>query len=224
MKSSEHLTSPRTAPTTRSTTPYTTTARSTQPVTTPRPTQPVVTTRPPPPVTTYATAPPVVTTEATTERTTQRPTTQPPTTTAYTQSPVTTQRTVPTEPTEPVEPSEASSPLVITARVTRPPTTVYHTGAPAPYVPLPASQIICTLPPDAGSCFDYVPRWFFNAQSGQCEQFSYGSCGGNENNFEDRALCEQRCMNSQAAMLSQVPDRCSYDKDGGFGKGYNVKW
>ncbi|MCA9556844.1 MAG: BPTI/Kunitz domain-containing protein, partial [Myxococcales bacterium] len=38
-----------------------------------------------------------------------------------------------------------------------------------------------------------MPRWFFNTASGQCEEFIYGGCGGNENNFETRAQCEARC-------------------------------
>lgn len=51
----------------------------------------------------------------------------------------------------------------------------------------------CVLPPDAGTCRDYVPRWFYNSQTGKCEQFSYGSCGGNSNNFLDRQACEGKC-------------------------------
>lgn len=51
----------------------------------------------------------------------------------------------------------------------------------------------CLQTPDAGPCFDYVPRWFYNSQTGKCEQFSYGSCGGNSNNFLDRQICESRC-------------------------------
>ncbi|VDN23731.1 unnamed protein product [Gongylonema pulchrum] len=51
----------------------------------------------------------------------------------------------------------------------------------------------CVLPPDAGRCFEYVPRWFYNSQTGKCEQFSYGSCGGNSNNFLERHACEAKC-------------------------------
>ncbi|KIH57274.1 Kunitz/Bovine pancreatic trypsin inhibitor domain protein [Ancylostoma duodenale] len=62
-------------------------------------------------------------------------------------------------------------------------------------------------PPLPGQLLKQAPRWapviiaefrrFFNAQSGQCEQFSYGSCGGNENNFVDRSLCELKCIQSK---------------------------
>ncbi|CAB07294.2 Papilin [Caenorhabditis elegans] len=84
-------------------------------------------------------------------------------------------------------------------------------------------RVVCAMPPDAGVCTNYTPRWFFNSQTGQCEQFAYGSCGGNENNFFDRNTCERKCM-PHHVILAQVPDRCSFDKDSGSGKGYNVKW
>lgn len=83
---------------------------------------------------------------------------------------------------------------------------------------------MCSQPPDAGPCFEYVPRWFFNAQSAQCEQFSYGSCGGNENNFIDRSTCEIKCMSVHSSMLSGISERCTHARDGGSGKEYNVKW
>ncbi|KAK6753411.1 hypothetical protein RB195_012790 [Necator americanus] len=127
--------------------------------------------------------------------------------------------TVPTITT--TETATTSTPLVITARVTAPPMT---TRVSALERITSNSQVVCTLPPDAGTCFEYVPRWFFNAHSGQCEQFSYGSCGGNENNFMDRASCELKCLQANNAILSHVPDRCAYEKNSGFGDGYNVKW
>ncbi|KAL6742905.1 hypothetical protein Aduo_016000 [Ancylostoma duodenale] len=183
-----------------------TTASTTQSTTTARTTTAAATTTPA--TTTEAS------TEATTEQTTQRTTTQAPTTT----------RAATTRPTP-----QTSAPLVITPPV--PKTTV---GSPAPSAAVLSARVVCTLPPDAGTCFEYVPRWapviiaefrrFFNAQSGQCEQFSYGSCGGNENNFVDRSLCELKCIQSQNSILSHVPERCTYEKSSGFGKGYNVKW
>ncbi|RCN45262.1 Kunitz/Bovine pancreatic trypsin inhibitor domain protein, partial [Ancylostoma caninum] len=173
-----------------------TTASTTQSTTTARTTTVAATTTP-----TTTTQPP---TEATTEQTTQRTTTRAPTTT----------RAATTRPTP-----QTSAPLVIT-----PPVPKATPGSPAPSAAVLSARVVCTLPPDAGTCFEYVPRWFFNAQSGQCEQFSYGSCGGNENNFVDRSLCELKCIQSQNSILSHVPERCTYEKSGGFGKGYNVKW
>ena len=36
-------------------------------------------------------------------------------------------------------------------------------------------------------------RHFYNASSGQCEQFTYGGCQGNENNFETTEYCQGNC-------------------------------
>ncbi|KAL3986271.1 Kunitz/Bovine pancreatic trypsin inhibitor domain family protein [Acanthocheilonema viteae] len=87
----------------------------------------------------------------------------------------------------------------------------------------PEEDDTCVLPPDAGTCRDYVPRWFYNSQTGKCEQFSYGSCGGNNNNFHDRQACERKCSRSDS-IRSQLPERCTYKKDEGYSNGYNVKW
>ncbi|VDN07618.1 unnamed protein product [Thelazia callipaeda] len=94
---------------------------------------------------------------------------------------------------------------------------------------LPEEDDTCVLPPDAGNCFNYVPRWFYNSQTGKCEQFSYGSCGGNSNNFLERQACEVKCSQSMFVLLldpirSQLPERCTYQKDEGFSNGYNVQW
>ncbi|KAL4435647.1 hypothetical protein ABPG77_002610 [Micractinium sp. CCAP 211/92] len=56
---------------------------------------------------------------------------------------------------------------------------------------------ICELPPVAGSgdvqCMAYIPRFFYNSTSGKCEQFIYGGCGGNKNNFESVNDCQLAC-------------------------------
>ena len=52
---------------------------------------------------------------------------------------------------------------------------------------------VCRLPADVGPCAAVIPRWFFNDQSGECELFNWGGCGGNSNNFETRFDCENRC-------------------------------
>lgn len=53
---------------------------------------------------------------------------------------------------------------------------------------------VCELPPGVpGPCKAALPRWTFNADSGVCERFIYGGCGGNENNFPTREACEGQC-------------------------------
>ena len=59
-------------------------------------------------------------------------------------------------------------------------------------LPLLAGDI-CQLPPDPGPCDGICPRWFFNAETGQCEMFVWGCCEGNANNFETLKECQAAC-------------------------------
>ena len=51
----------------------------------------------------------------------------------------------------------------------------------------------CTLPAESGLCKAAFQRFYFNSDSGQCEQFIFGGCGGNDNNFETMEQCQQTC-------------------------------
>lgn len=58
---------------------------------------------------------------------------------------------------------------------------------------VPVLQDVCSLPAEAGDCLAAFPRYAFNADSGECEFFTYGGCGGNGNNFETVDECEAAC-------------------------------
>ena len=51
----------------------------------------------------------------------------------------------------------------------------------------------CDLPADPGLCKAAFSRWYFDTNTGTCEPFVYGGCGGNENNFETLGDCESSC-------------------------------
>ncbi|XP_028514961.1 tissue factor pathway inhibitor [Exaiptasia diaphana] len=51
----------------------------------------------------------------------------------------------------------------------------------------------CQLPSDPGSCRGFFPRFFYNSQTAQCEEFIYGGCEGNANNYETLAECQAAC-------------------------------
>ena len=52
---------------------------------------------------------------------------------------------------------------------------------------------LCELPADSGPCLAAMPRYFHNAETGACELFTYGGCGGNENNFQSAEECVDSC-------------------------------
>eukprot|EP01084_Bolivina_argentea_P034343 63561_1 len=51
----------------------------------------------------------------------------------------------------------------------------------------------CLLDPDSGPCEAAIPTWYNNVETGKCEQFLWGGCQGNENNFPTKAICNQQC-------------------------------
>jgi len=52
---------------------------------------------------------------------------------------------------------------------------------------------VCRLWADAGPCREFVVRWYYDHELGDCLQFMYGGCEGNSNQFETKEECLQRC-------------------------------
>ena len=52
----------------------------------------------------------------------------------------------------------------------------------------------CYLPPDPGPCLAYFPRYYYNIHKGTCEEFIYGGCAGNSNNFHYQGECLHVCQ------------------------------
>ncbi|KAG8199929.1 hypothetical protein JTE90_006176 [Oedothorax gibbosus] len=52
---------------------------------------------------------------------------------------------------------------------------------------------VCELKAETGRCRGSFPRYHFNKATGQCEEFTYGGCGGNGNNFETIEECQKTC-------------------------------
>lgn len=55
----------------------------------------------------------------------------------------------------------------------------------------------CQMDKALGHCKALIPRFYYNTSTGHCEDFTYGGCGGNENNFKTRAECESLCKPNQ---------------------------
>ena len=59
------------------------------------------------------------------------------------------------------------------------------------------SSELCDLKPVIGPCRAIVLRWYYRANSSTCEQFIYGGCKGNANNFLTRDECVFNCYTEQ---------------------------
>lgn len=49
------------------------------------------------------------------------------------------------------------------------------------------------MPSDPGPCQESSSRYYFNIKTGVCEEFMYGGCEGNENNFATLDECNSLC-------------------------------
>ncbi|XP_062587847.1 BPTI/Kunitz domain-containing protein-like, partial [Saccostrea cucullata] len=53
---------------------------------------------------------------------------------------------------------------------------------------------VCSQPKVVGPCKALIRRWWYNKRTAnRCERFNYGGCQGNQNNFESKKGCENRC-------------------------------
>ena len=51
----------------------------------------------------------------------------------------------------------------------------------------------CHLPKESGECENSFPAWYYDHLEGVCKEFVFGGCGGNENRFTSREVCESSC-------------------------------
>ena len=51
----------------------------------------------------------------------------------------------------------------------------------------------CLVPKKVGPCRASYPRWHYNAVSEKCEEFNFGGCKENRNNYLSQAECETAC-------------------------------
>ncbi|KAF4023681.1 hypothetical protein G4228_015284 [Cervus hanglu yarkandensis] len=58
----------------------------------------------------------------------------------------------------------------------------------------------CLEPKVTGGCNALMTRYFYNAQTGLCEQFVYGGCEGNANNFEKLEDCMKTCSQEAGSL------------------------
>lgn len=59
------------------------------------------------------------------------------------------------------------------------------------------SEHHCMAPKKIGPCRGAFPRWHYNAASGVCEQFNFGGCSENRNNYLNRDECTKACYGTE---------------------------
>ncbi|NXK27941.1 SPIT1 inhibitor, partial [Arenaria interpres] len=53
----------------------------------------------------------------------------------------------------------------------------------------------CLTPKKVGWCRGSFPRWFYNPSLQQCEEFIFGGCKANKNNYLREEECQLACKN-----------------------------
>ncbi|NXK75099.1 SPIT1 inhibitor, partial [Amazona guildingii] len=56
----------------------------------------------------------------------------------------------------------------------------------------------CLTPKKVGWCRGSFPRWFYNPSLQQCEEFIFGGCKPNKNNYLREEECQLACKNVRA--------------------------
>ncbi|XP_013884538.1 tissue factor pathway inhibitor a [Austrofundulus limnaeus] len=65
---------------------------------------------------------------------------------------------------------------------------------------------LCAMRDEPGPCKAIKDRFFFNVNTGLCELFEYGGCGGNANNFQTKEECEESCVVSDEKSPCHLPE------------------
>ncbi|NXO75107.1 SPIT1 inhibitor, partial [Sitta europaea] len=63
----------------------------------------------------------------------------------------------------------------------------------------------CLTPKKVGWCRGSFPRWFYNPSLQQCEEFIFGGCKPNKNNYLREEECELACKNVRGESLKSSP-------------------
>ncbi|XP_075067902.1 tissue factor pathway inhibitor 2 [Mixophyes fleayi] len=69
---------------------------------------------------------------------------------------------------------------------------------------------MCRMESEPGPCRGYLKRYAYNLVTLKCEEFIYGGCYGNDNNFRNEASCLEKC-----APKRNAPSFCYSPKDEG---------
>ena len=55
---------------------------------------------------------------------------------------------------------------------------------------------VCSKPKAEGACLGDHPRWFYDKEAGECQEFSFTGCRGNNNRFMTKEACTNTCRHA----------------------------
>ncbi|CDW61093.1 Kunitz BPTI domain containing protein, partial [Trichuris trichiura] len=79
----------------------------------------------------------------------------------------------------------------------------------------------CKLPADPGPCRGKHSQYYYDWDSQQCAEFTYGGCEGNDNNFDSIEECEAACPGGEE---HEDEDPCELPADSGPCRAHFVKY
>jgi len=90
----------------------------------------------------------------------------------------------------------------------------------------------CLQPKQEGPCEAFIPSYFYNVDSGDCEPFTFGGCHGNDNRFGKESECRTRCIVSARENATtpspvapvQIPDVCKLPSKTGPCRAYKGRF
>ncbi|CAF0851289.1 unnamed protein product [Brachionus calyciflorus] len=88
------------------------------------------------------------------------------------------------------------------------------------------TEELCSKPKETGPCRGLFTRYYFNKQNKQCEEFFYGGCKGNENNFLSKSECQNKCdsKSSEKKLETKRVNVCELNAEPGICRGYMEKF
>lgn len=69
----------------------------------------------------------------------------------------------------------------------------------------------CSQPLAKGMCRASFKRFFYNASADQCQEFIFGGCLGNDNNFVSMEECRSECQNTGKSSLLCSSFCCAFN-------------
>uniref|UniRef100_A0A914PIH8 Papilin n=1 Tax=Panagrolaimus davidi TaxID=227884 RepID=A0A914PIH8_9BILA len=88
----------------------------------------------------------------------------------------------------------------------------------------PEEKDACALERDVGPCTDALTQWYFDKNDKDCRIFTYGGCRGNDNRFNSKDECTQKCQPKLQELKLHHTDICKLPFAVGHCDGNEIKW